>query len=270
LKPYRLLLTGFLLITLFMPLFLAEPCNAAFIISNNITLERDGMIWVYQEQITGNEAIFLRNFIDLQTGNNDKFVNAWEIQKAETFFRNQTKDALKTKPDVKFNGTSNPVKVIDVDFWLSKEALGRTDKNSSITNSASVSYIFEKEVHQGTEIWVMGTPNSGVTITLPVDLDVKRTEGLDNKSQESGNNRTVLKGSFSPEKNITLWISENESFKFDIQELQGGEGSNEQGVGNKSKKEGNKTVAAGENAEPRKPSGSFKDIFTQLYLSPKS
>jgi|GEM_PF-2070129 hypothetical protein len=41
-------------------------------------------------------------------------------------------------------------------------------------------------------------------------------------------------------------------------------------VENKSKKEGNKTLADGETAETRKPFGSFKDIFTQLYKSPKS
>ncbi|MDD2615332.1 MAG: hypothetical protein PHH67_07665 [Methanosarcina sp.] len=40
-------------------------------------------------------------------------------------------------------------------------------------------------------------------------------------------------------------------------------------VENKSKKEG-KTLAAGENTEARKLSGFFKDIFTQLYQSPKS
>ena len=73
--------------------------------------------------------------------------------------------------------TSEPVKVKDVEFWLSKEALGKTEKNSSITNSASVSYSFEKEVEQGTDIWLMGTPNSSVTITLPAGLDVERTKG---------------------------------------------------------------------------------------------
>lgn len=53
--------------------------------------------------------------------------------------------------------------------------------------------------------------------------------------------------------------------------LQHGKGSDEQrNVENKNKKEGNKTLAAGENAEARKLSGFFKDIFTQLYLSPKS
>ena len=266
-KAYKLLLTGFLLEILLMPAFLAEPFTAAFVPGNNITMERNGMTWEHQEQIKGNEAVFFRNFIDLQAGNDDNFVNAWEILKAEISLRDQKKEAVKAKPEVKLNGTSEPVKVTDVDFWFSKEALGKTEKNSSITNSASVSYIFEKEMGQGTDIWFMGTPNSNVTITLPVGFDAEKTEGLDNKTQESGNNRTVLKGSFGPEKNITLWISENESSKAGLQER---EGSPEQDAENKSKGRGNKTETAEETAEIRKPSGSFKDIFTRFYLSPKS
>ncbi|MGB9938452.1 hypothetical protein [Methanosarcina sp.] len=266
-RAHILPLTGFLLITLLIPAFLAEPCTAAYETGNNITLERDGMTWEYQEQITGKEAVLFRNFIDLQAGNDDNFVNAWEILKAETVLRNQTKEAIKTKPDVKLNGTSEPVKVTDVDFWLSKEALGKVEKNSSINNSASVSYIFEKEVCQGTEIWFMGTPDSSVTITLPVGLDVKRAEGLENKSQKSWNNRTVLEGNFGLQKNITLWISENESSKAGEQV---GEGNAEQDIENKSEEAGNKTETAGETAEARKSSGSFKDIFARFYLSPKS
>lgn len=274
LKLYNLLLTGFLLTILLMPFFQAEPCTAAFITSNNVTLERGGMTWKYEEQITGREAILFRNLIDLQTGNDDNFVNAWEILKAEKVFRDRMKEAVKTKPEVKLNkpevklnGTSEPVKVTDVDFWLSKEALGKTEKNSSITNSASVSYIFEKEMGQGADIWLMGTPNSSVTITLPVGFDVERTEGLDNKSQEFGNNHTVLKGSFAPEKNITLWISENKSFKAEFQDREGKAGN---AVENKSRELGNKTLSAEERAETGESSGFFKNVLTQLYLSPKS
>lgn len=208
------------------------------------------MTWEYQEQITGNEAILFRNFIDLQAGNDDDFVNAWEILKAETTLKNQMKEAIKTKPDVKLNGTSEPVRVTDVDFWLSEEALGRVGKNSSITNSALVSYIFEKEIGQGTSIRFMGTPNSSVTITLPAGFDIKRTEGLNNKSQEFENNCTVLKGNFSPQKNITLWISENESSKT---VLESREGSVKQGVENETKTVKIKQKLLEKTQKPEKP-----------------
>ncbi|TFH03556.1 MAG: hypothetical protein E4H06_04355, partial [Methanosarcina sp.] len=80
-KLYPLLLASFLLATFLIPALLAEPCSAAFISGNNITLERGEIIWNYDEKITDNEAIFFRNLIDRETGNNDNFVNAWEILK---------------------------------------------------------------------------------------------------------------------------------------------------------------------------------------------
>ncbi|HEY3360628.1 MAG TPA: hypothetical protein VGK06_02060 [Methanosarcina sp.] len=229
------------------------------------------MTWGYQEQVTGNESIVFRNMIDIQEGNHDKFVNAWEILKAETFLRNKTEESVKAKPEVKLNGTSEPVKVSNVDFLLSKEALGNTSKNSSITNSASVSYIFEKEIGQGTNIWFMGTPNSTVTITLPSDFSVAKTEGLNNKSQGSDGNLTVLKGTFDPKENITIWVSENKSSKA---ELQRNNGTSEQTVTNKNTKKENKTIAAGDYVEIRSFLGHFtdnifKDIF-HSYLSPKN
>lgn len=271
-RAYILSLTAFLLIASFIPAFLVETCAAASVPSNNITLEVDGMTWEYQEQVTGNEAILFRNFIDLQAGNNDNFVNAWEILKAETILRHQTKKAVKTKPDVRLNGTSEPVKVTDVDVWLSKEALGKVEKKSSITNSALLSYTFEKEIDQGTSVWLMGTPNSSVTITLPEGFEVKSTDGLDNKSQDFRSNRTVLKGNFSPQKNITLWISENESSKA---VLEGRERNVEQAVVNEDEDSKNKTGTAEETTKTGKPFGSFKDSFaqfcpTQFCLSPKS
>ena len=262
LKGYNLFLTGFLIITLFMPAFLAEPCTAAFVPSNNITLERGGMTWEYQEQITGNESIVFRSFIDLEAGNSDRFVNAWEILKAGSILRDKMEESIKTKPDVKLNGTSEPVKVTDVDFVLSTEALGKIQKTSSITNSATVSYIFEKPIDREANIWLMGTPTSSVTINLPAGFDVERTEGLNSKSQEYENNTTVLKGTFSSEKNITLWISENETYKAEMQER---ERIIEQNAENKTNATVNKTGAAGKAVEVSKSSGFFKDIFIWFY-----
>lgn len=265
LRAYILSLTAFLLISSFISAFLAEPC-AALVPSNNITLERNGMTWEYHEQITGNKAILFRNFIDTQAGDDDNFVNAWEIQKAENILRNRTRESLKTKPDVKLNNSSELVKVTDVDFWLSEEALGKVEKNSSITNSALVSYIFEKEVGEGTSVWFMGTPNSSVTITLPADLKVEKTDGLDNKSQDFENNHTVLKGNFSPQKNITLWISDESSKAI----LEDRKGSAEQSIEKEDEDSKNKTRAAGKTVKPWKLFGSSKDSFAWFCSSPKS
>jgi hypothetical protein len=263
LKKYNLFLTGFLLISFFIPIFLAEPCSASFITNNNITLEKSGMTWDYQEKITGNDSVVFRALIDLEEGNRDNFVNAWEIVKAESSLRDKMIEDLKAKPDVKFNGTSEPVKVTDVDFSLSNEVLGRTFKNSSITNSASVSYIFEKEIGQETSIWLLGTPNSNVTINLPSDLSVARTEGLNNKSQESDGYFTVFKGTFDPKENVTIWVSENKSSK---PELKNNNGTIAQNATNESTKKENKSIAIGDYVEIRSFLGHLTDnIFKGVF-----
>ncbi len=263
LKTHNLFLTGFLLISFFIPIFLTEPCSASFVTTNNITLEKSGMTWDYQEKITGNDSVVFRALIDLEEGNRDNFVNAWEIFKAETSLRDKMIEDLKAKPDVKFNGTSEPVKVTDVDFSLSDGALGRTFKNSSITNSASVSYIFEKEIGQGTSIWIQGTPNSNVTINLPSNLSVSRTEGLNNKIQDSDGNFTVLKGTFDPKENVTIWVSENKSSK---PELKKNNETIAQNVTNESTKKENKSIAIGDYVEIRSFLGHLTDnIFKGVF-----
>jgi hypothetical protein len=262
LKLYRVLLASLLLATLLItPALLAEPCSAALIPGNNITLERSEITWNYNEKITDDDAIFFRNLIDRETGNSDNFVNAWEILKMEVLLKDRMEKAIEEEPDVKLNATSNTVKLREIEFWISKEALGRTEKSSSITNLASVTYSFKEETGPGTDIWLMGTPNSNVTITLPQGLDAELTEGLDNKSLEFENNRTLLKGNFGSEKNITLWLSENESLKA---ELLDAEINNDKSTENESGTGENKTLVAGEKTEVGHPSGFFKNILKEL------
>jgi len=230
-------------------------------------VERDEMTWNYDEKITDTEAIFFRNLIDRDTGNNDGFVNAWEILKMEVLLGDKMEKSIEEKPDVKLNATSDPVELKDVEFWISKNTLGRTEKSSSITNRASVTYSFKEEVSAGTDIWLMGTPNSSVTMTLPQGLDVELTEGLDNKSLVLENNRTLLRGNFGSEKNITLWLSENESQA----KLLNMEMNEDKIAENKSVKESgageNEAQTAGEKAEVSQPSGVFKNILNKINRS---
>ncbi|AKB17009.1 hypothetical protein [Methanosarcina sp. WWM596] len=271
LKIYSLLSASLLLATFFIPALLAEPCSAAFILGNHITVEKAGMTWNYDEKITDNEAIFYRNLIDRETGNNDNFVNAWEILKMEVFLEDKMEKAIEEEPNVRLNSTSDTVELRDVEFWISKDALGRTEKNSSITNRASVTYGFKKEAGPRTEIWLMNTPNSSVTITLPQGLDAELTEGLDNKSLGFENNRTLLRGNFGPENNITLWLSENESFKTEPldMEINRDKSAKNKSVENKSmeKKSGtgvNRNLNSGGKAEISQITEFFKDVFKKI------
>ncbi|AKB73383.1 hypothetical protein MSLAZ_0122 [Methanosarcina lacustris Z-7289] len=267
-KLYPLLLASLLLATFFIPALLADPCSAAFIPGNNITVERNGMTWNYDEKITDTEAIFFRNLIDKDTGNNDGFVNAWEILKMEVLLGDKMEKSIEEKSDVKLNATSDPVEIKDVEFWISKDALGRTEKSSAITNGASVTYSFKEEVSPGTDIWLMGTPNSSVTITLPLGLDAEVTEGLDNKSLVFENNRTLLRGNFCPEKNITLSLSENESLKAELlaMELNRDKSAETKSV-NESGAGENEAPTAGEKAEVSQSSGVFKYLLNKINQS---
>jgi hypothetical protein len=269
LKLHHLLLTSLLLATFLTPALLAEPCTAAFIPGNNITVERDGMTWNYDEKVTDNESIFFRNLIDRETGNSDGFVNAWEILKMEVLLGDKMEKSIEEESDVKLNATSDPVELRDVEFRILKDALGRTEKSSSITNHASVTYGFKEEAGPGTDIWLMGTPNSSVTIILPPGLDAKLTEGLDNKSLEFENNRTILRGSFGPEKNITLWLSENESFKAELlnMEINRDKSAENKRVENESGAEEKKDLTAGEKAEASSSPRFFKNILNEINQS---
>lgn len=207
------LLSACSLATLLMLALFPGPCTAAFIPGNNITLESKGMIWGYEEYISGPEAVFFRKVVDLEAGNNDSFVNAWELRNIELELREKMEESIEEKPDVKLNGSSKAVRVKDVEFWLSQEGLGRVHKSSSIKNTANVTYSFEKEIGENTSLWFLGTPESEVTITLPRGFDPKKTSGMDNQSVAYENSLAVLKGKFGSEGEITLWLSENESCK---------------------------------------------------------
>ena len=167
------------------------------------------------------------------------------------------KKAVEEEPDIKLNSTSEIVELKDIEFWIPEEALGRTYKNSSIINRASVIYGFKEEAGTGTEIWLMGTPDSYVTITLPSGFDAERIEGLNNKSLGFENKRTVLKGNFNSEKNITLWLSENESFKAELQDIEANENKSAE---NESGTVENSTLNTGDKSE----SGSLKGFFKKI------
>ncbi len=293
LKLQHLLSTFFIAAVLSVTL-LSGPCTASFVSSNKITLENGGMSWDYEECITDREAIFFRELIDRETGNNDSFVNAWEIRNMELELRGRLEKSIEKKPDVKLEGSSETVKVRDVEFWLSDEALGTVSKSSPLTNTASVTYNFEEEGVEeeeegeasteigneigneiGTEagnetgnetstqtrIWFLGTPDSEVTIFLPPGYDVNGTEGLEDKNEEFEDSRVILKGSFGPEGEITLWFSENKSYETAaLSEVLTGDEVMENETISIEEPEPEETLAA---------AGFFENFLGRLCLSPK-
>jgi hypothetical protein len=281
------LLSAFFVMAVLSVTLLSGPCAASLVCSNTITLENDGMNWDSEECITGGEAIFFRELIDRETGNKDSFVNAWEIRNMELELRDEMEKSIEKKPDVKLNGSSEAVKVRDVEFWLSDEALGTTSKITPITNTAKVTYSFEEvdkekgeegenetepstgignetgtETSTETSIWFLGTPDSEVTIFLPPGYDASRTEGLEDKSEDFEESRKVLKGSFDPEGEMTLWLLENKSYETAalMEDLSGSDVME------------NGTLPA-EDPEPEETQASvgfFENFLGRLYLGPKA
>lgn len=263
-------LSAFFVPAVLVLILLTGTCAASFVCSNSITLENGGMSWDYEECITGRDAVFFKGIIDNQAGNNDSFVNAWEIRNMELKLRDRLEESIEKKPDVKLNGTSEAVELRNVEFWLSEEALGQVLKSTSITNTALVTYSF-KEENPGpeTSIWLLGTPDSDVTISLPPGFDANRTEGLEDKSTEFEDNREVLKGSFGPEGEVTLWLSVNESFASAA--LQEAENENET-LESETRAVENETLQI-EEPKPEEigaNTGFFENFLRRLCLSPKT
>lgn len=207
LNPRNFLLAAFLI------LLLSGTGAAAFSYSNSITLNSGGATWEYKEYVTGSEASFSRQLIDNQAGNNDSFVNVWELIGMERKFGERLRESIEKKPDIKLNNSSETVKVLDVEYRFSEDSLGNVFKTTAFKNHARATYSIDKgALTSGTEAWFRGTPKSKVTFTLPPGLDVNGTEGLENNSVSFVKGRAVLKGKFDEKGEITLRLSENKSF----------------------------------------------------------
>lgn len=194
-------------------LLLSGTGAAAFTYSNTITLKPDGAVWEYEEHATEKEASFARQLIDQKVGNNDKFVNAWEILNMEQRFRQKLQESIKKTPDLKLNNSSDAVRPLDIEYRISEDALGNVRKGDPVKSNARVAYSFEEgTLRPGTDVWFKGTPESKVKIILPPGLDVNRTKGLETESSGFENKNAVLKGSFGKDGEIRLWLSGNESY----------------------------------------------------------
>ncbi|MDD3041486.1 MAG: hypothetical protein PHW56_00805 [Methanosarcinaceae archaeon] len=194
-------------------LLLSGTGAAAFSYSNSITLNPGNATWGYEEYVTGKEASFSRQLIDNQAGNNDSFVNVWELISMERRFGERLRESIEKKPDIKFNNSSETVKVLDVEYRFSEESLGNVFKTKALKNRAFVKYSIDKgALAPGTEAWFRGTPESKVRVILPPGLDVNETGGLENSTVSFKNDRAVLEGRFDEKGEMTLRFSENKSF----------------------------------------------------------
>ena len=174
----------------------ANIAGAQFQWVNNITVEEDSMVWSYSEKFTGIDSILYRTGIDENIGNNDSFINAWELLLADKHVRDNLKNAIDSEPDVRIDNSSEGIEVTDIDAVLSTEIIGKTMLVDTIVNRYNVTYNFENSIMDATSIWFMGEPESHVTIVMPSGIDVFNVSGINNLTKKI-TDHTELTGTIS-------------------------------------------------------------------------
>lgn len=194
--------------------FTANMAGAGFQWVNNITVGEYGMSWSYNETFTGADSIAYRVGLDENIGNNDGFINAWELLLADKNVRKSLKNAIDSEPDVMIDNSSDGIKAVEVDAVLSQETIGKAHLSDKIMNRYDVAYSFKNSTMNATSIWFMGESESPVTIVMPSGIDVLNVTGMDNVT-EITTDHTEITGIFSekPERRgeITLYLARNQT-----------------------------------------------------------
>ncbi|MGB8218468.1 MAG: hypothetical protein WCE94_14320 [Candidatus Methanoperedens sp.] len=164
---------------------------------NSIIVGEYNMTWDYTESFSGNDAIMFRAYIDGEFGNNDSFVNAWELLNADKEIRKQFQSSIDKEFDVRINNESKGIQVVDIDSTLSPGIIGNIYSADAIVNRYNVTYRWKDSIFNASSIWFLGQSNSPVTIILPPGMDVVNTSGINNLTKKI-NTHTELAGFFSP------------------------------------------------------------------------
>ncbi|MCZ7385256.1 MAG: hypothetical protein O8C63_10985 [Candidatus Methanoperedens sp.] len=165
--------------------------------TNRITVGEYNMAWDYTESFSGNDSIIFRADIDREFGNNDNFVNAWELLKADKEIRMQFQRSIDKEFDVRINNESTGIQVVDIDSMLSPGIIGNIHSTDAVVNRYNVSYRRKDSIFNASSIWFLGQSNSPVTIILPPGMDVFNISGINNLTKKI-DTQTELAGFFSP------------------------------------------------------------------------
>ena len=174
----------------------ASSSQAGSLWVNNITVGEHGMTWSYTETLTGVESMLYRIDIDTRLGNNDSFVNAWELLEADKEKRRLLKSEIDNEMDVRLDNSSSDVEVVDIESTLSSDAIGKTHAMGTIVNRYNVTYRFRDSIFNVSSIWFLGQAMTPVTIIMPQDIDVANVSGMDNVT-EAVTSHTEISGNFS-------------------------------------------------------------------------
>jgi len=196
---------------------------------NNITVNEYDMTWSYNETYTGADSIAFRINIDTGFGDNNSFVNAWELLLADKELRKEFKSSIEKEKDVRINNETSGIYLVDVDAALSPDIIGKTHLFDTIVNRYITTYRFDNSILNAGSIWFLGQAKTPVTIVMPQGVDVVNISGMDNATIIK-TDHAVISGVFKEitreRGEITLSLSRNTSFKNEINESHASNASN--------------------------------------------
>lgn len=181
---------------------------------NNITLGEYNMTWGYTETFTGMDSMLYKTGIDSELGDNDSFISAWELLKADKEMRKMLRSSVDKEPDVRINNVTEGISVIDIESVLSPSIIGKTHTFDPVVNRYEVAYGWKGSIFNASTIWFLGQAKSPVKVVLPAGIDVTNISGIINIT-ENISNHTEISGFFnevSPNRGeITLYLAKNTS-----------------------------------------------------------
>ncbi len=182
---------------------------------NNITVNEYDMIWSYNETYTGADSTAFRINVDTGFGDNNSFVNSWEVLLADKELRKEFRNSIEKEQNVRINNETSRVYLVDVDAALSPDIIGKTHLSDTIVNRNITTYRFDNSILNAESIWFMGQAKTPVTIVMPKGVDVVNISGMDNATISSTDHAEIsgfFKEISKDRGEITLTLSRNASF----------------------------------------------------------
>jgi len=182
---------------------------------NNITINEYNITWSYTEGFSGFDSIGYKISIDSGFGNNDSFISAWELLKADKEIRKSLKSSIEHEFDIRINNETSGIELIDIDSTLSQATIGKINNTDTIINRFNVTYRLKESIFNASSIWFLGEPDSPVTLVLPAGIDVKEVTGMNNFSINTDSYSEItgfFKEMSQGRGEITLYLEKNASF----------------------------------------------------------
>ncbi|WP_394697815.1 hypothetical protein [uncultured Methanomethylovorans sp.] len=191
------------------------PVNAAFTWENNITVGYDTVQWMYTETYTEGNALLYKDYIDMSLGNQDHFISAWEVLKADVKTRSTLENSIHENMDVIINGSSQSVVLTDVSSLMSSELLGPVAQVEAIRNLYTTNYHLVDPLSEpcDSSISFIGEKGTPLLINMSNGTYVDSTEGIDNVSISTDQESIIIRGIFGSTDKATVY--------FHLDEIQG-------------------------------------------------